>query len=308
MEPVYSLLAALGFAVMAAGLTWIGMSIYADGRLAFLRFRTMENARPTTVGVQANDYKSQVVGVFRKAGLDRFFGAERLSRQLIHSGNRGRDALNAVLFMKIVAPPIAAWLAWQFDAAQYLIEPLSTSYDMIRNGAAVALGIVCFFIPDLIVTINVGERREALRSGLPDAVDLLYICVQAGMSFEAALGRVTSEVERRSTDLADELRLLAAEIAYLTDRRIAYENFRFRCGIEEIDELVLIIQQAERYGTSLGEALRQLSVESRARQMLELERKALQLPAKLAVPITGFLLPGVVAMIFAPMFLGGFGP
>jgi tight adherence protein C len=299
-----------GFGVMVFGLVWVLATAVFDEKMAIFRFKSIESARPTTVGVSKaadTSFKGRLVLAFRRAGFDAILGTERLSRNLVKSGARGRDALTAVLFMKIMAPPAGGWFVWQFDAASYLVEPLHQHYDDIRMGAAALFGFVCFYVPDFIVSLNVKERKQAIRSGLPDTVDLLYICVQAGMTLEAALLRITGEVERRSPEIADELRLLSAELSYLSDRRIAYENFRLRCDVEEVNELILIIQQSERYGTALGDALRQVAVETRARQIMDIERRALQLPGKLAVPIMGFLLPGVVMIMFAPMMLGGFG-
>lgn len=298
------LLVASGFGLAAALVVW-ALNDYFGTSAITRRARALDAAGFAQDTEKSNDFRSRFLSAVRSGPVDRFLGADRLSQMLIRSGARSREALNGVLFMKFAMPFAGFWLGWQLNPISYLIaEPAG----LVRAAGGVLACIASFFVPDLIVHMNMMERRRLIRSALPDTIDLFYLSIQAGMSLENAIPRTIPEIQRRSPELADELRVMAAEIAYLPERRMAFENFKYRCSLAEVDELTVVIQQADRYGTSLGDALRQLSESTRTRQMLELERKALQLPAKLTVPIMGFLLPGIVVMIFAPMLLGGFLP
>ncbi len=298
------LLVALGFGAAAALIVWVLYDLFGTSAIT-RRARALGTGPALPEAESTSDFKTRFLSAVRSGAVDRMLGADRLARMLIRSGARGRDALNGVLFMKFAMPIAGFWLGWQVDPISYLIaEPAG----LVRFGGSALFCVLSFFGPDLIVHLNVLERRRLIRRALPDTIDLFYLSIQAGMSLENAIPRTIPDIEKRSPELADELRVLAAEMAYLPERRIAFENFKYRCSLEEIDELTVVIQQSDRYGTSLGDALRQLSDNTRTRQMLELERKALQLPAKLTLPIMGFLLPGIVVMIFAPMLLGGFLP
>ena len=299
------LLVASGFGLAIAAIVWALNDWLGTPAIARRAARALKSAPLRTSGDAPIDFKARFVAAVRTGAVDRILGAERLSDMLIRSGSRSRDALNSVLFMKFAMPFMGLWLGWNLDPVAFAV---SAAPGLTRPAGALIVAAVCFFGPDLIVFLNARERRAAIRRALPDAIDLFSLSVQAGLSLENAIPRTIAEMERRSPELADELRVLSAEIAYLPDRRLAYDNFRLRCRIEEIDELVLIVQQSERYGTSLGDALRQLSRSTRIRQLSEVERKAMQLPAKLTLPIMGFLLPGIVVMIFAPMLLAGFMP
>jgi tight adherence protein C len=142
-----------------------------------------------------------------------------------------------------------------------------------------------------------------MRRAFPDAMDLLLICVESGMSIEPAFRRVSQEIGVRSIPLAEEFALTTAELSYLPDRRAAYDNFYKRTGLDSVKQIVTSLVQAEKYGTPLGAALRVVSQEARDTRMMEAEKKAASLPPKLTVPMIIFFLPVLFAVILTPAII-----
>jgi tight adherence protein C len=140
----------------------------------------------------------------------------------------------------------------------------------------------------------------SMRQAFPDALDLLLICVESGMSIEHAFRKVAGEIGNQSVPLAEEFALCTAELSYLSDRRIAYENLAIRTGLESVKSVSTALIQAERYGTPLGTALRVLAQESRDQRMSAAEKKAAALPPKLTVPMILFFLPVLFVIIMTP--------
>ena len=147
---------------------------------------------------------------------------------------------------------------------------------------------------------RIAKRQQSIRLAWPDALDLMLICVEAGMSAEAAFRKVAEEIGPQSAALAEELMLTTAELSYLQERRQAYENLAARTGLESVKSITTALVQAERYGTPVGLALRVLSQESRDHRMNEAEKKAAALPPKLTVPMILFFLPVLFAVIMTP--------
>jgi tight adherence protein C len=149
----------------------------------------------------------------------------------------------------------------------------------------------------------VQRRQASINQAFPDALDMLLICVQAGMSIEAAFGKVAKEVASQSLELAEELSLTTAELSYLQDRRNAYENLGKRTGLPGIKSVATALIQSERYGTPVGQALRVMAKENRDARMSEAEKKAAALPPKLTVPMIIFFLPVLFIVILGPAVL-----
>ena len=146
----------------------------------------------------------------------------------------------------------------------------------------------------------VQKRQQSIKQSFPDALDMLLICVQSGMSIEAAFGKVSKEVASQSLELAEEFSLTTAELSYLQDRRIAFENLGKRTGLAGIKAVATALIQAERYGTPVGQALRVMAKENRDMRMSEAEKKAAALPPKLTVPMIVFFLPVLFVVILGP--------
>ncbi len=175
--------------------------------------------------------------------------------------------------------------------------------DLFRPGLmilAIAFGAA---IPDLIVRHAVSRRQLALRRALPDGLDLLVICAEAGQALDGALVRVSTELVRNSPELADELAVTAAELGFLPERRIALDNLVARTGLPAIRVLAGTLIQTERYGTPLARALRVLAAEMRDERMMRAEEKAARLPAIMTLPLVLFILPTLFIVLLGPAAL-----
>jgi tight adherence protein C len=161
--------------------------------------------------------------------------------------------------------------------------------------------------PEIFLRNITSKRQQSIRRAWPDALDLLLICVESGMSIEQAFRRVSHEIGTQSTALAEELTLTTAELSYLPERRVAYENLAQRTGLEQVKAVTTALVQAERYGTPLGTALRVLAQESRDQRMSAAEKKAAGLPPKLTVPMILFFLPVLFVVILTPAIIQVFG-
>ena len=173
----------------------------------------------------------------------------------------------------------------------------------MRIGLSIGAALIGYYLPTLFVYNIVQKRKDSIRKAWPDALDLLLICVQSGMSIEAAFKLVSSEIGTQSIPLAEELTLTTAEMSYLQERRQAYENLGIRTGLEGVKSVTTSLMQAERYGTPLSQALRVLAQENRDMRMAEAERKAAALPPKLTVPMITFFLPVLFVVILGPAII-----
>ena len=157
-----------------------------------------------------------------------------------------------------------------------------------------------FYAPNLYVGNIAQKRQQSLMRAFPDALDMMLICVESGMSIEMAFGKVGAEIGTASPELAEELQLTTAELSYLQERRMAYENLARRTGHEGVKAVTMALTQAERYGTPLGDALRVMSKENREMRMSAAEKKAAALPAQLTVPMILFFLPVLFLVVLGP--------
>jgi len=174
---------------------------------------------------------------------------------------------------------------------------------VVRAGIVLVAGYAGCHLPALFLTNRIQKRQLAIRRAWPDALDLLLICVESGMSIESALRKVAAEMAHTSPALSEELVLTTAELSYLQDRRMAYENLGKRTGLEGVRSVVTSLVQSEKYGTALGQALRVLAQENRDMRMAEAEKKAAALPPKLTVPMILFFLPVLFAVIITPTII-----
>jgi len=170
----------------------------------------------------------------------------------------------------------------------------------VKVFACVAGAYAGFYLPVLYVSNRATKRKQSIQLAWPDALDLMLICVESGMSVEAALRRVADEIGSQSVDLAEEFVLTNAELSYLQERRQAYENLASRTGLDTVKSVSQALIQAERYGTPVAHALRVLASESREMRMTAAEKKAAALPPKLTVPMILFFLPVLFAIILGP--------
>jgi len=170
----------------------------------------------------------------------------------------------------------------------------------VKLGLCIAAAYGGMHLPWLFLKNRITKRQLSIKRAFPDALDLLLICVESGMSIEAAFRRVSEEIGSQSIPLAEELTLTTAELSYLQDRRQAYENLAKRTDLEGVKSVCVALQQAERYGTPLSQTLRVMAQENRDMRMSEAEKKAAALPPKLTVPMILFFLPVLFVVILGP--------
>jgi tight adherence protein C len=234
--------------------------------------------------------------VVQQFKLGDWLGTETAKNQLSMAGYRGQQAEIAFLFFRLVMP-IGLFLFTLFYV--FVINDFGQSV-LVRLGMAVGGAYVGIKAPELFLSNQISKRQASMKLAFPDALDLLLICVESGMSIEHAFRKVSTEIGGQSVPLAEEFALCTAELSYLSERRQAYENLTARTGLEGVKSVSTALIQAERYGTPLGTALRTLAQESRDQRMMEAEKKAASLPPKLTVPMILFFLPVLFIVIMMP--------
>lgn len=247
--------------------------------------------------------RTEPVG-FMKATLDRFkignmLESEDTREKLARAGLRGQAPLVAFMFFRFIAPPVVflIMLFYMFVVTHFSWPP------MVKVCASVAGALIGFYLPDLFISNLISRRQQSIMKAFPDALDLMLICVESGMSIEAAFGRVAGEIGQQSVELAEELGLTTAELSYLPERRQAFENLARRCGHSGVKAVAAALNQAEQYGTPMGSALRTAAQENREMRFSEAEKKAAALPAKLTVPMIVFFLPCLFVVIMGPAIM-----
>jgi len=222
--------------------------------------------------------------------------SEDSREKLARAGYRGQAPLIAFMFFRFVMPGIV-FLVMLF----YLFVVTHFHWAvMMKVSAAFAGALTGYYLPDLFISNATARRQQSIMRAFPDALDLMLICVEAGMSIESAFAKVSAEIGTQSPELAEELGLTTAELSYLPDRAQAFDNLAKRCGHSGVKAVAIALNQAEKYGTPMGQALRVTSQENREMRMQEAERKAASLPAKLTVPMIIFFLPCLFVVIMGP--------
>lgn len=245
---------------------------------------------------------------FMKDVVERFARGRMLENEAIkdklrQAGFRGQGPIYTFIFFRFVMPPIL-FLVTLF----YLYVINSFGLPTMGRIAVASAGAFCgFYLPNLFVQNVIARRQESIKKAFPDALDLLLICVESGMSVEAAFAKVAAEIGSQSVELAEELSVTTAELSYLQERRKAYENLASRTGLPGVKAVVTSLIQAERYGTPLGQSLRVMAQENRDMRMAEAEKKAASLPPKLTVPMIAFFLPVLFCVILGPAAIKVFG-
>lgn len=225
--------------------------------------------------------------------------SQALRNTLAQAGMRGMAPLYTYSFFRFVAPILFALLT-----ALYLFVAADVDIDasmklVVSFGAAV----VGFYLPQVLLRNRIQNRQQAISRTFPDALDLMVICVEAGLSMEAAFNRVADELQESGPELSEELGLTTAELAFLPDRRAALNNLAERTGLPSVKSLVTSLGQAEKYGTPVSVSLRVLSQEQRDERMSKAEQKAGALPAQLTVPMIAFFLPVLFVVLLGPAII-----
>ena len=295
----FATIVTLGMPFMASDRLSTRMKAVSERR-AELRARQFE---ALSQGKRKGSLRSNPIG-FMKQFLDRYdlhklLESPGMREKLARAGLRGQAPFVTFLFLRIAMPPLlfVAALVLVFGVL-HLTWPVN-----FKLMAAVAAALGGYYLPDVFLSNQASKRRESIMRAFPDALDLLLICVESGMSVEAAFNRVSQEVGTQSAELAEELALTTAELSYLPHRRQAFQNLASRCGHNGVKSVAAALIQAETYGTPVGQALRVTALENRELRMSEAERKAASLPAKLTVPMIVFFLPCLFVVIMGPAVL-----
>ena len=220
-----------------------------------------------------------------------------IQQKLAQAGIRKKEWAVAVIFARLILPIALGATASILVYWSNAFPDWGSIKRFFAFAGAVGIG---YKGPDLFIQNLVSKRTDAIRKGLPDALDLLVICAEAGLTVDAAFNRVARELGRAYPELGDEFALTAIELSFLTDRRKAFENFAYRVDLDAVQGVVTTMIQTERYGTPLASALRVLSAEFRNERMMRAEEKAARLPAIMTVPLILFILPVLFVVILGP--------
>lgn len=221
--------------------------------------------------------------------------SEKVKIKLAQAGFRSKDSLVIFMFAKLLSPVAGVIVAVIVVLGFNVVE--NQSYQILTAISIVLLG---FYAPDLFVK-NIGDnRREAIRKSLPDALDLMVICAEAGLTLDAALAKVASEMGNANPELCDEFQLTGIELGFLPERRDALFNLAQRVDLRPIRSVVATLIQTEKYGTPLAQSLRVLAAEFRNQRLMKAEEKAARLPAIMTVPLIMFILPTLFIVLLGP--------
>ena len=299
-EDVLVLMSALS-ALLVTVTVWFSL-LHRDPAMkrARLMARERKTMRAGIMGPRRRNERLPTISMMRqivdRLNLLRSSQADKISQKLMRAGWRSKDAIIRYLFFKLALPFAFAGIAVFFVYGANLYG-LSPTMKLVVTILSVLVGA---FLPDMIVKNAAQKRRDKIRKALPDGLDLMVICAEAGLSLDATLMRVSREMEQASPELADELSLTGLELGFLTDRRKALKNLALRVDLLAVRGVVNTLLQAERYGTPLAQSLRVMSAESRQERVMKAEEKAARLPAMLTVPMMVFIVllgPAVLDII-----------
>jgi len=251
-------------------------------------------------GAAASNLRQTDEGLYKKVverlQLSRLLEDPQVAEKLATAGFRGPRPITTFYFFRFILPFVfAASTAFYLFLINGFGLPL-----MSKLVCAMTAMVIGYYAPNIYISNIAQKRRESIVGAFPDALDLLLICVESGMSIEAAFKRVSGEIGSQSIALAEELTLTTAELSYLQDRKTAYENLAKRTDLDGVKSVCMALQQAEKYGTPLAQTLRVMSQENRDMRMSDAEKKAAGLPPKLTVPMILFFLPVLFVVILGP--------
>ncbi len=274
-----------------------------ETRLKAVTERREQLRRQSRAELEGKKLKREAKGL---AGTltDRFNLAKALEdpnvkAKMLQAGFRGPGPLAMFYACRAGLPFVGVVLVFFYVFVLQAIE-LSTP---LRYGSLIFGAAAGFYAPNLYISNVASKRQQSIMRAFPDSLDMLLICVESGMSVEMGFQKVSREIGSASPELAEELALTTAELSYLPERREAYDNLASRSGNEGVKAVCMALNQAERYGTPLGDALRVMAKENRDMRMSEAEKKAAALPAKLTVPMIVFFLPVLFLVVLGPAVL-----
>lgn len=247
--------------------------------------------------VQKNETTDRIRSLLSSMKVLQDSQVKQAQTKLLQAGIRRKEFAVAVIFGRLVLPIAIG------GPVLYLVYGTTMFADwspIKAYGLVAGSFILAYKFPDLYLKNKIQKRSAAIRKGLPDALDLLVICAEAGLTVDAAFHRVAKELGKAYPELGEEFQLTAIELGFLTDRRQAFENLAERIDLDSIRGVVTTMIQTEKYGTPLASALRVLSAEFRNERMMRAEEKAARLPAIMTVPLILFILPVLFVVILGP--------
>jgi len=257
------------------------------------RERMAQESQKVKLRQSPKQYVQKIVDQFN---LSKWVGQEEARLKLIQAGYRGQAPYVTYLFVRMMTPVVCFLFSLIYLFVVLKFDQPAT----IKLGICIAAAYVGMQLPLVLLKNKITRRQLSIKRAFPDTLDLLLICVESGMSIEAAFRKVSNEVGTQSVALAEELTLTTAELSYLPDRRQAYENLAKRTNLDGVKSVCMALQQSERYGTPLATMLRVMAQENRDMRMSEAEKKAAGLPPKLTVPMILFFLPVLFVVILGP--------
>ena len=257
------------------------------------RERMAQESQKVKLRQSPKQYVQRIVDQFN---LSKWVGQEEARLKLIQAGYRGQAPYVTYLFVRMMTPVVCFLFSLIYLFVVLKFDQPAT----IKLGICIAAAYVGMQLPLVLLKNKITRRQLSIKRAFPDTLDLLLICVESGMSIEAAFRKVSNEVGTQSVALAEELTLTTAELSYLPDRRQAYENLAKRTNLDGVKSVCMALQQSERYGTPLATMLRVMAQENRDMRMSEAEKKAAGLPPKLTVPMILFFLPVLFVVILGP--------
>jgi tight adherence protein C len=311
MELTPTMVLALG-GTLTLGLVFAGVVMWlAERRERLTRVRAAAGDRSARGAANRGGLRAGQNGAWQKGAVEFMRNAtkrvtimkarqiEETQLLLTATGFRSRDAIVVFTFFKLVSP-----LVFLAGAALYIygISPTGKGA-YVDFGVVAAAALIGSKLPEFVLGKIRDKRLEAIRKALPDALDMLVICAEAGLASDAALKRVVAETGRKNSVLADELGQTAMELGFMPDRRAALDNFARRCPLPSVQAFVNTMIQAEKYGTPLARAFKVLSAEQRNERMMRAEEKAGRLPATMTVPMMIFILPALFIVLIGPAAL-----
>lgn len=261
------------------------------------RIRNRERALAKTQGkTLRQEPKMYMKNIVEGFSLSKWLHTDDAKLKLASAGFRGPQAEVTFLFFRLVSP-IMFLIAGVLYVYLFADPEMGGPLKLLIVIGMTYLGVKA---PELFINNTIANRQTSMRLAFPDALDLMLICVESGMSIEHAFRKVGQEIGAQSIPLAEEFALATAELSYLPDRRTAYTNLAARTGLDSVRQISTVLIQAEKYGTPLGQALRITAQESRDMRMMEAEKKAAALPPKLTVPMIVFFLPVLMVVVLSP--------
>ncbi|MDY7098333.1 MAG: type II secretion system F family protein [Pseudomonadota bacterium] len=220
-----------------------------------------------------------------------------VQQKLAHAGYRNKELAVIVIGLRAILPIVLGIFGF---ITFYVVNYFEFESDLYKLGGTAACLFLGYKGPELYLSNKSDKRTKEIQKGLPDALDLLVICAEAGLTVDSAFNRVAKELGRAYPELGDEFALTAIELSFLAERKMAFDNLAYRVDLEAVKGVVTTMVQTERYGTPLASALRVLSAEFRNERMMRAEEKAARLPAIMTVPLILFILPVLFIVILGP--------